>query len=60
MSMDGLATQQRSALMGRIRSRNTRPGMVVRRLFHGLGYRYWLYVGSCQVGPILSFLADVG
>lgn len=33
----------RSALMGRIRGRNTKPEVLVRKLLHGAGYRFRLH-----------------
>lgn len=39
---DTLALSQRSALMSRIKSKDTQPEMTVRRLLHGLGCRYVL------------------
>lgn len=41
--MDTLTTSERSALMGRVRSKNTRPEIAVRRLLHHLGYRFRLH-----------------
>jgi DNA mismatch endonuclease, patch repair protein len=40
---DNLTSTQRSACMASIRSTDTRPEMVVRRLVHSLGYRYRLH-----------------
>jgi DNA mismatch endonuclease, patch repair protein len=37
---DRMAKEQRSELMSRIRGKHTAPELVVRRLVHGLGYRY--------------------
>jgi DNA mismatch endonuclease, patch repair protein len=37
-------TPQRSALMSKIRAKNTKPEMTVRRALHGLGYRFRLHV----------------
>jgi DNA mismatch endonuclease (patch repair protein) len=37
-------TPERSALMSRIRAKNTQPEMLVRRALHGLGYRFRLHV----------------
>lgn len=34
---------ERSALMARVRSRNTKPEIVVRRVTHALGYRFRLH-----------------
>jgi DNA mismatch endonuclease (patch repair protein) len=40
---DRLTPQQRSLNMSRIRAKNTRPEMTVRKLLHALGYRYRLH-----------------
>jgi len=40
---DTLTPQKRSWNMSRIRSRDTKPEMVVRRLLHSLGHRYRLH-----------------
>jgi DNA mismatch endonuclease (patch repair protein) len=36
-------TALRSALMSRVKGKNTRPELIVRRLVHKLGYRYRLH-----------------
>jgi DNA mismatch endonuclease (patch repair protein) len=41
--MDVHSPEQRSFNMSRIRSRNTRPEMIVRSIVHRLGYRYRLH-----------------
>ena len=38
--MDTVTPERRSEIMSRVRSRESRPEMAVRRLVHGLGYRY--------------------
>ena len=38
-----LSPQQRSALMSRVKQRNTAPELIVRRLLHRLGYRFRLH-----------------
>lgn len=40
---DRLSTDARSRLMSRIRSKDTKPEWAVRRLVHGMGYRYVLH-----------------
>lgn len=40
---DVLTQEQRSFNMSRIRSRNTRPEMIVRSIVHRMGYRYRLH-----------------
>jgi DNA mismatch endonuclease (patch repair protein) len=41
--MDFMKPETRSALMAKIRSKNTKPEMLVRRLLHGWGLRYRLH-----------------
>lgn len=40
---DRLSTDERSRLMSRIRSKDTKPEWSVHRLVHGMGYRYVLH-----------------
>lgn len=41
--MDHLTKKKRSWNMSRIRSQNTKPEMAVRRILHGMGYRFRLH-----------------
>jgi DNA mismatch endonuclease (patch repair protein) len=41
--MDTISKAERSALMSRIRSKDTRPERTVRSLLHSLGYRFRLH-----------------
>ncbi|MEW6535545.1 MAG: DNA mismatch endonuclease Vsr [Candidatus Auribacterota bacterium] len=41
--VDHLSSQKRSWNMSKIRSNNTRPEMIVRRLLHSLGFRFRLH-----------------
>lgn len=41
--------------MSRIRSKDTKPEMRVRRLVHGLGYRYRLHASDLPGSPDLAF-----
>ncbi len=41
--MDKLTPEKRSWNMGRIRSKNSKPEMIVRSLLHGLGYRFRIH-----------------
>jgi DNA mismatch endonuclease, patch repair protein len=41
--MDTISPEQRSLLMGRIRSKDTRPERVVRSMLHMMGYRFRLH-----------------
>jgi DNA mismatch endonuclease Vsr len=53
--MDNLTRAQRSATMARVRSRNTKPELAVRRLVHALGYRYRLHGANLPGKPDLVF-----
>jgi DNA mismatch endonuclease (patch repair protein) len=53
--MDGLTKARRSENMRRIKSQDTKPEMVVRRLVHGMGYRYRLHVRDLSGKPDLVF-----
>lgn len=50
---DVLTPQQRSFNMSRIRSRDTRPEMIVRSIVHRLGYRYRLHKSDLPGKPDL-------
>lgn len=41
--MDTISPDKRSALMSRIRSKDTKPEMAVRSMLHALGYRFRLH-----------------
>lgn len=41
--MDTISKDSRSALMSRIRSKNTKPELAVRSILHRLGFRFRLY-----------------
>ena len=53
--IDTLTPAARSERMGRIRGKNTKPEMLVRRLVHGLGYRYRLHDKRLPGSPDLVF-----
>jgi len=53
--MDTLSPVERSQRMSRVRSKNTKPEMVVRRLIHSLGYRYRLHRATLPGTPDLVF-----
>lgn len=50
-----LTQAQRSRVMARVKSRDTKPELVVRRLVHSLGYRYRLYRRDLPGNPDLVF-----
>ena len=47
---DRLTPSQRSALMARIRRSDTKPEIAVRRLLHGLGYRFRVQLRASRAG----------
>lgn len=52
---DTLTPEERSERMSRIRSKDTKPEMIVRRLVHGMGYRYRLHRRDLPGIPDLVF-----
>lgn len=55
--MDSLTRSQRSERMGRIKGKDTKPELLVRRLTHGMGFRYRLHDGRFPGRPDLVFPA---
>jgi DNA mismatch endonuclease (patch repair protein) len=53
--MDTLSKDERSERMGRVRNKDTKPEMAVRRQIHALGYRYRLHAGELPGRPDLVF-----
>jgi DNA mismatch endonuclease, patch repair protein len=53
--VDTVSPEQRSAIMSRVRSRDTKPEMLVRKLVHGLGYRYRLHCKDLPGNPDIVF-----
>nr|WP_297458844.1 DNA mismatch endonuclease Vsr [uncultured Halomonas sp.] len=53
--MDNVSPSRRSEIMKRVRSRDTKPEMVVRKLIHGMGYRYRLHAKELPGKPDLVF-----
>lgn len=53
--VDKLTPEKRSANMARIRSKNTRPELLVRRMLHAMGYRYRLHRKDLPGKPDLVF-----
>ncbi|SRR5258708_25090720 len=49
--MDVFSKQRRSALMSRIRSKDTKPELQVRSILHRLGYRFRLHVKGMRGRP---------
>ncbi|MDA5100609.1 DNA mismatch endonuclease Vsr [Pseudomonas aeruginosa] len=55
--MDTLTPHQRSERMGKVRSADTQLELLVRRLVHGMGYRYRLHRKDLPGKPDLVFPA---
>ncbi len=55
--MDIVTIKERSALMSRIRAKDTKPELIVRRLAHALGYRFRLHRRDLAGVPDLTFPA---
>lgn len=54
---DVLTPEQRRRNMSAIRSKNTKPEMVVRSLIHRLGYRYRLHCRNLPGKPDIVFIS---
>jgi DNA mismatch endonuclease (patch repair protein) len=54
---DSLTPEQRRHTMARVRGKDTKPEMAVRRLVHALGFRYRLHRGDLPGKPDLVFVA---
>ena len=52
---DTISAQRRSAVMARIRSKDTSPELLVRRITHAMGFRYRLHVATLPGKPDLVF-----
>src|SRR5450756_1265993 len=52
---DTLTSAQRSERMSRVKGRHTAPEMLVRKVVHGLGYRYRLHRRDLPGCPDLTF-----
>lgn len=55
--MDSVTPARRSEIMGRVRSRHTKPEMTIRRIVHAMGYRYRLHAKDLPGTPDLVFRA---
>lgn len=54
---DVFSRQKRSEIMRSVRGKDTQPEITVRRLLHGLGYRYRLHVRTLPGNPDIVFPA---
>ena len=55
--IDTVDPERRSEIMGRVRNKDTKPEMIVRRITHRLGYRYRLHCDKLPGRPDLVFPA---
>jgi DNA mismatch endonuclease, patch repair protein len=53
--VDTLSSDERSERMSRVRNKDTKPEWAVRRLVHGLGFRYRLHARNLPGRPDLVF-----
>jgi DNA mismatch endonuclease (patch repair protein) len=53
--MDTLSPEQRSERMSRVRGRDTKPELLIRKALHARGYRYRLHDKKLPGTPDLSF-----
>ncbi|KAA0080905.1 hypothetical protein CIW54_22830 [Paraburkholderia sp. T12-10] len=53
--MDTLTARERSERMSRIKGKNTKPELAVRRLVHRMGYRYRLHGRGLPGRPDMVF-----
>ena len=53
--VDTVPAHVRSRIMAQVKSKDTKPEMAVRRLLHGLGYRYRLHRKDLPGRPDLTF-----
>ena len=53
--MDTLTKEARSALMSKIRGKDTRPELIVRRALHAMGYRFRLQAKELPGKPDIVF-----
>jgi DNA mismatch endonuclease (patch repair protein) len=55
--VDTISPEYRSEIMGRVRAKDTKPEMIVRRMLHATGYRYRLHARDLPGKPDLVFPA---
>ena len=53
--VDTVSPEVRSRIMARVKSKGMKPEMAVRRLLHGLGYRYRLHKSDLPGKPDMAF-----
>ncbi len=53
--MDPLTPSERSRIMSLVKSKNTRPELLVRKIIHRMGYRYRLHKSDLAGSPDIVF-----
>jgi DNA mismatch endonuclease, patch repair protein len=53
--VDNLSSKERSEIMGRVRSKDSRPEIIVRKLIFALGHRYRLHARELPGNPDIVF-----
>jgi DNA mismatch endonuclease (patch repair protein) len=53
--VDNVPVKKRSAIMAAVRAKNTGPELALRRIVHGMGYRYRLHAKELPGRPDLVF-----
>lgn len=53
--MDIVSSEKRSRMMAGIKGKNTKPELIVRKLVHGMGFRYRLHRKDLPGSPDLVF-----
>ena len=53
--MDTVNPTKRSEIMARIKSKDTKPEILIRKMVHGMGFRFRLHVTSLPGRPDLAF-----
>ncbi len=56
-AMDTRTPEQRRRIMQAVKSKDTKPEMLVRRLLHGMGYRYRLHRKDLPGRPDIAFVS---
>lgn len=54
--VDSRTKEKRSEIMSKVRSKNTSPELIVRRLIFGMGYRYRLHVAGLPGTPDIAMV----
>ena len=54
---DTVSASERSRVMSLVKSKGSRPEMTIRRLLHGLGYRYRLHRRDLPGNPDMAFVS---